>query len=152
MGNQKDIVISNKEPYCCGVVRKNDETCYSVSFLLESSVPLIKIANFQVNCGEDWLKYLPYFDRFRNPSDSWDKYGSSFAFRLEINDHVKDGAGVEISYVKSSCFGNTCEGMGKIKLLSLMQRVAIRKIDRQCIELYGKSCEELLMEARERMG
>ena len=148
--NDREIIISEKEPYCCGALRTKKGSFYSVNFLLEETDVLAGIAEYQRRHGCGWLRGRYSFGGI--PKCTSHDYDMVFTFRLEINDIPKDHIGIVIRYFSTAWTGEEYSGTSEIELLPVMQRVALKKIDRQCKKLYGKSCEELLEEAKERMG
>jgi len=141
---ERAIRLNPKVPPCHGFVR-NRKGCYStVAFAL-------RYTDFLINSAEGHrrsagLEPLICWD------DEMEEYmiDGSYDFHLEMNDRPGNRVEIIIRYVTESDMGGDAED-GKARSIRLTreeQDTLLKQLDMQSRQHFGKTCEELLEEAR----
>ena len=87
----------------------------------------------------------------------WDKeledyiVDGSYEYHLEMNDRPGNRIEVCIRYIVDSCYHGESGEVISIRLSREEQKTVLGSLDEQCRQFYGKSCADMLAEARARM-
>lgn len=130
---------------CYGYV-KNKSGCYSV-------------VTFSLKYGEAWEDsdgnlWIP---KRIHPLGFWEvdpfeyKEDRLYDFWLEMNNKYGNVISLDISFMPSACYWPMGERVHHIELDAEEHTALLGKLDEHCRKFYGKSCAELLAEARKRM-
>ena len=122
-----------------GRVRDKNRCCYSTVTLMLDNTAYLEM-RVEEDPEEQELK-----ESLRDLVN-WENFLGRNRFWVEINNRDGDELGVCLWYMNES---------GKTDSLSLTkeeQAIVINRVNRQCSEEYGKSCRQLLSDARKRMA
>ncbi len=133
--SERAIWLDKNIPPCYGRVKDSNRCCYSVVTL--------GLVNMDVRLGEPTPK-LKGFDPIIYWIPYWWKHAGGFHFCAELND--KRGCiGIRVWFLNADSVVVSFE-------LSREDKIdVLRKLDLQCKRLIGKTCIQMLKEARERM-
>ena len=141
---ERGIRLDNKVPPCYGNVKNKDERYSTVDLHLRNTDYLIDIAEDErVAMGHD-------------PPFSWDENLDEFIcdgdydFRVEINNRPGNRIEVCLRYITSSGYGGGNSSVNQIELTDRQRILVLRELNRQCKQLFNKTCKDLLAESENR--
>ena len=143
------IQIDAKVPPCGGFVVSKAGSYSTVTICLKGTRFLINSAEYRrARAG---LKRFCFWDYFE------EEYviGGYYEFFAEITDIPRNRNEVRISYssFRKDEFGDYYqEKKRSISLKPYEQAIVLKQLDDQCRELFGKSCEEYLADAKKRLN
>ena len=146
----KAICINPKVPPCYGHIQNKAGSYSTVVLRLDDT-------NFLMNSAEGYRRSQrlePFFEWDRD-SGEYFIYGE-YEFWAELNNKPDNHIELQLRYVAIPECEYLNEGSStytrSIRLTTTEQDTLLKIIDKQCVHLFGKSCAQLLNEARARFS
>ena len=153
MNQEKIIQISEKVPPCFGRVTNDEGRYYTVDFQLDNTLALVDLLDNYREKGDFLMDELPAKGKYLPNDPAQDRFleRPPYDCRLEINSYPEDRIEVSLRYCTTDPFETDCRVMHEITLEGSQENRILEMLNSQCQQLFGKSCEDLLAEAKKRM-
>lgn len=146
--------ILDKSVFVCDEYLLGSDQAYNTYPVRFATVNLeLESSGFLCNLADRIRKDLGF-----KPLDAMDEYTSEtcdqsgwYDFYVGLNDYNESKMDSCITFVVVNCESDDCESSYVIDLSCEEQKAMYQRLDEECRRKYGKSCEDLLEEARDEL-